>query len=116
MLELWLACTTGAGLLAAARPHAAPARVPINQPPLLLPTNPRRCRPTRPIRPPQNLNVPYLVSLPLVFQTTEEWLDSELGVHPVQVALQVRRHFFEGGSGSFLAARQRAEAAGWVTG
>jgi magnesium chelatase subunit H len=37
------------------------------------------------------LNVPYLVSLPLVFQTTEEWLDSELGVHPVQVALQVRR-------------------------
>ncbi|KAG2440917.1 hypothetical protein HXX76_003770 [Chlamydomonas incerta] len=37
----------------------------------------------------KNLNVPYLVSLPLVFQTTEEWLDSELGVHPVQVALQV---------------------------
>eukprot|EP00197_Chlamydomonas_leiostraca_P005537 CAMPEP_0202865108 /NCGR_PEP_ID=MMETSP1391-20130828/5262_1 /ASSEMBLY_ACC=CAM_ASM_000867 /TAXON_ID=1034604 /ORGANISM="Chlamydomonas leiostraca, Strain SAG 11-49" /LENGTH=1401 /DNA_ID=CAMNT_0049544909 /DNA_START=11 /DNA_END=4216 /DNA_ORIENTATION=+ len=35
------------------------------------------------------LDVPYLVSLPLVFQTTEEWLDSELGVHPVQVALQV---------------------------
>jgi hypothetical protein len=31
-----------------------------------------------------------MVSLPLVFQTTEEWLDSELGVHPVQVALQVR--------------------------
>jgi hypothetical protein len=24
-----------------------------------------------------------------VFQTTEEWMDSELGVHPVQVALQV---------------------------
>lgn len=39
----------------------------------------------------KNLDVPYLVSLPLVFQTTEEWLDSELGVHPVQVALQVRR-------------------------
>lgn len=37
----------------------------------------------------KNLNVPYLVSLPLVFQTTEEWMDSELGVHPVQVALQV---------------------------
>ncbi len=33
--------------------------------------------------------VPYLVALPLVFQTTEEWLGSELGVHPVQVALQV---------------------------
>ncbi len=40
----------------------------------------------------KGLDVPYLVSLPLVFQTTEEWLDSELGVHPVQVALQVRRH------------------------
>ncbi len=38
----------------------------------------------------KKLNVPYLVSLPLVFQTTEEWLESELGVHPVQVALQVR--------------------------
>lgn len=37
----------------------------------------------------KKLNVPYLVSLPLVFQTTEEWLDSELGLHPVQVALQV---------------------------
>ena len=35
------------------------------------------------------LDVPYLCSLPLVFQTTEEWLESELGVHPVQVALQV---------------------------
>lgn len=41
------------------------------------------------------LNVPYLVSLPLVFQTTEEWLDSELGVHPVQVALQVRRGWMD---------------------
>ena len=37
----------------------------------------------------KELNVPYLVSLPLVFQTTEEWLGSDLGVHPVQVALQV---------------------------
>eukprot|EP00884_Botryococcus_braunii_P002250 jgi/Botrbrau1/12025/Bobra.0293s0002.1 len=37
----------------------------------------------------KKLDVPYLVSLPLVFQTTEEWLDSDLGVHPVQVALQV---------------------------
>ncbi len=37
----------------------------------------------------KKLNVPYMVSLPLVFQTTEEWLDSQLGVHPVQVALQV---------------------------
>ena len=75
------------------------------------PTRPA-ARPTRP--PPQNLNVPYLVSLPLVFQTTEEWLDSELGVHPVQVALQVRNlEFLEGGSGRFLALRQRA---GWRAG
>jgi magnesium chelatase subunit H len=37
----------------------------------------------------KELCVPYIVSLPLVFQTTEEWLDSELGIHPVQVALQV---------------------------
>ena len=37
----------------------------------------------------KKLDVPYLCSLPLVFQTTEEWLGSELGVHPVQVALQV---------------------------
>ena len=36
----------------------------------------------------KKLNVPYLVSLPLVFQTTEEWNESELGLHPVQVALQ----------------------------
>lgn len=40
----------------------------------------------------KKLNVPYLVSLPLVFQTTEEWMASELGVHPVQVALQVSHH------------------------
>lgn len=37
----------------------------------------------------KKLNVPYLVSVPLVFQTTEEWVDSTLGLHPVQVALQV---------------------------
>lgn len=47
----------------------------------------------------KSLNVPYLVSLPLVFQTTEEWLDSELGVHPVQVALQVRRAWGPAGVG-----------------
>lgn len=45
----------------------------------------------------KKLNVPYLVSLPLVFQTTEEWLDSELGVHPVQVALQVRQRILRSG-------------------
>ena len=34
----------------------------------------------------KKLNVPYLVSLPLVFQTTEEWLESELGGHRLQAA------------------------------
>ncbi|OEL15948.1 Magnesium-chelatase subunit ChlH, chloroplastic [Dichanthelium oligosanthes] len=36
----------------------------------------------------QKLDVPYIVALPLVFQTTEEWLNSTLGLHPIQVALQ----------------------------
>lgn len=35
------------------------------------------------------LNRPYMVSLPLVFQTTEEWEDSDLGLHPIQAALQI---------------------------
>jgi magnesium chelatase subunit H len=43
------------------------------------------------------LNVPYMVSLPLVFQTTEEWKDSSLGLHPVQVALQVALPELDGG-------------------
>ena len=37
----------------------------------------------------KQLNRPYMVALPLVFQTTEEWLDSDLGLHPIQVALQI---------------------------
>ncbi|NEO94328.1 MAG: magnesium chelatase subunit H, partial [Moorea sp. SIO3G5] len=37
----------------------------------------------------KRLNRPYMVTLPLVFQTTEEWEDSELGLHPIQVALQI---------------------------
>ena len=37
----------------------------------------------------KRLNRPYIVALPLVFQTTEEWEASELGLHPVQVALQI---------------------------
>ncbi len=37
----------------------------------------------------QKLNRPYMVALPLVFQTTEDWEDSDLGLHPVQVALQI---------------------------
>ena len=37
----------------------------------------------------KKLDVPYLCAVPLVFQTTPEWQVSSLGVHPVQVALQV---------------------------
>ncbi len=37
----------------------------------------------------KRLNRPYMVALPLVFQTTEEWQESELGLHPIQVALQI---------------------------
>ena len=37
----------------------------------------------------KKLNRPYMVALPLVFQTTEEWQQSELGLHPIQVALQI---------------------------
>jgi magnesium chelatase subunit H len=37
----------------------------------------------------KKLNVPYMCTVPLSFQTTEEWTDSSLGLHPVQVALQV---------------------------
>jgi len=35
------------------------------------------------------LGVPYLCAVPLVFQSFQEWEASELGLHPVQVALQV---------------------------
>eukprot|EP00182_Erythrolobus_australicus_P001344 CAMPEP_0185829060 /NCGR_PEP_ID=MMETSP1353-20130828/17_1 /TAXON_ID=1077150 /ORGANISM="Erythrolobus australicus, Strain CCMP3124" /LENGTH=1385 /DNA_ID=CAMNT_0028526805 /DNA_START=16 /DNA_END=4173 /DNA_ORIENTATION=+ len=37
----------------------------------------------------KKLDRPYMCALPLVFQTTEEWKESELGLHPIQVALQV---------------------------
>ncbi|GKB29755.1 magnesium-chelatase subunit ChlH, chloroplastic, partial [Tanacetum coccineum] len=43
------------------------------------------------------LDVPYLCALPLVFQTTEEWLNSTLGLHPIQVALQVALPELDGG-------------------
>ena len=43
------------------------------------------------------LDVPYMVAVPLVFQTTEEWMDSTLGLHPVQVALQVALPELDGG-------------------
>lgn len=45
----------------------------------------------------RKLDVPYIVALPLVFQTTEEWLLSSLGLHPVQVALQVALPELDGG-------------------
>ena len=37
----------------------------------------------------KKLNRPYLCAVPATFQTFEEWKDSELGLPPVQVALQV---------------------------
>jgi magnesium chelatase subunit H len=37
----------------------------------------------------KRLNRPYMCAVPLVFQSFEEWQASELGLHPVQVALQV---------------------------
>merc|ERR1711957_1119303 len=37
----------------------------------------------------KDLNKPYMCAVPLVFQSFEEWESSELGLHPVQVALQV---------------------------
>ncbi len=37
----------------------------------------------------QRLNRPYMCALPLVFQTTQEWEESDLGLHPIQVALQI---------------------------
>jgi magnesium chelatase subunit H len=37
----------------------------------------------------KRLNRPYMCALPLVFQTTEEWENSDLGLHPIQVALQI---------------------------
>jgi magnesium chelatase subunit H len=35
------------------------------------------------------LDRPYICAVPLVFQSFEEWQKSELGLHPIQVALQV---------------------------
>mmetsp|Transcript_29214 Transcript_29214/g.41803 ORF Transcript_29214/g.41803 Transcript_29214/m.41803 type:complete len:1425 (-) Transcript_29214:42-4316(-) len=37
----------------------------------------------------KKLNKPYMCAVPLVFQSFEEWQSSELGLHPIQVALQV---------------------------
>jgi len=37
----------------------------------------------------KKIDRPYLCAIPATFQTFEEWKDSELGLHPVQVALQV---------------------------
>eukprot|EP00850_Spirogloea_muscicola_P020228 SM000210S06742 [mRNA] locus=s210:163176:170627:+ [translate_table: standard] len=45
----------------------------------------------------QKLDVPYMVALPLVFQTTDEWMESTLGLHPIQVALQVALPELDGG-------------------
>ncbi|CAI9262733.1 unnamed protein product [Lactuca saligna] len=43
------------------------------------------------------LDVPYTVALPLVFQTTEEWLNNTLVLHPIQVALRAALPKLDGG-------------------
>jgi len=35
----------------------------------------------------KRLNRPYMVALPLVFQTTEEWMDSDLGLYHFTLSL-----------------------------
>merc|ERR1719390_82755 len=47
----------------------------------------------------KSLGVPYLCAVPLVFQSFQEWEASELGLHPVQVALQVSLPELEGATG-----------------
>lgn len=37
----------------------------------------------------KRLDRPYICAVPLVFQSFQEWQNSELGLHPIQVALQV---------------------------
>ena len=37
----------------------------------------------------KKLDRPYICAVPLVFQSFQEWQNSELGLHPIQVALQV---------------------------
>ena len=37
----------------------------------------------------KKLNVPYMCAVPLVFQSFEEWQSSEMGLHPIQLALQL---------------------------
>ncbi|MFN6463804.1 MAG: magnesium chelatase subunit H [Nostoc sp. DedVER02] len=70
----------------------------------------------------KRLNRPYMVALPLVFQTTEEWMDSDLGLHPIQVALQIAIPELDGAiepiilsgrdgaTGKAIALRDRVEA------
>jgi len=75
----------------------------------------------------KRLNRPYRLP-PLVFQTTEEWQDSDLGLHPIQVALQMQfRNWMErlsiimsgrdGASGKAIALQDQvklAQRAGWA--
>uniref|UniRef100_A0A0D9X2D5 magnesium chelatase n=1 Tax=Leersia perrieri TaxID=77586 RepID=A0A0D9X2D5_9ORYZ len=58
----------------------------------------------------QKLDVPYIVALPLVFQTTEEWLNSTLGLHPIQVALQVALPELDGGMEPIVFAGRKSHA------
>ncbi|MQL77531.1 hypothetical protein Taro_009922 [Colocasia esculenta] len=58
----------------------------------------------------RKLDVPYIVALPLVFQTTEEWLNSTLGLHPIQVALQVALPELDGGMEPIVFSGRKAHA------
>merc|ERR1719217_910665 len=55
------------------------------------------------------LNRPYLCAVPATFQTFEEWKDSELGLHPIQVALQVALPELDGATGRSIPQADRIE-------
>merc|ERR1740124_1802710 len=57
----------------------------------------------------QRLNRPYLCAVPATFQTFEEWKDSELGLHPVQVALQVALPELDGVTGRSIPQADRID-------
>lgn len=54
-------------------------------------------RPQRAVELLQSLDVPYLVAVPLLFQTQEGWKADRLGLSPAQTALQVVLPELEGG-------------------
>merc|ERR1719379_1931812 len=57
----------------------------------------------------KQLNRPYICAVPATFQTFEEWKDSELGLHPVQVALQVAVPELDGATGRSIPLEDRID-------